>query len=385
MTYLNTDAVLNCDADSNPRIKKISISKNNGVLQLIKYNKNSLRNQEDFDTYKLFRSMVFFNDRLMSISPGKSMNYELFKDKYVSTECYAEEFVEGTMINVYYSAEENEWHISTRSNLGANNVYFTKGKVEKENTFANMFYDVCTDCNVNIELFPKNYCYSFVIQHPNNRIVKRIREKRLYLIEVNEIEDNNHFNKITDLSELNEVFLQNKMTVHFPEKYEFETFEDLEMEVTKFETFEEVGIMIHSKTDNMRTKIRNPKYECVRRLRGNQPKLEYHFLELKKNNKTDEYLKYYDEDTPFFNKYNKKLNEFSNGLLFHYIDCFIRKSRHLREFPFEYKNHLYQLHENYKQQRKKISKRIVNEYIKQLEVPKLMFSLNYRFRPQELS
>ena len=118
----------------------------------------------------------------------------------------------------------------------------------------------------------------------------------------------------------------------------------------------------------------------MRRLRGNQPKLEYHFLALRKENKTDEYLKYYDEDAPFFNIYNKKLNEFSNILLIHYIDCFIKKTRHLREFPFEYKSHLYQIHENYKQTREKICKRVVNEYVERLEVPRLMFSLNYKFR-----
>lgn len=380
MTYLNIDSVLNCDADSNPRIKKISIVKNDGVQQLIKYNKNSLRNEEDFDKYKLFRSMVLFNDKLLSVSPGKSMNYEKFKETYSPDECYAEEFVEGTMINLYYSTEESEWQISTRSNLGANNVYFTKGKIEKEHTFSSMFYDVCNSCNVNVELFPKNYCYSFVIQHPNNRIVKRIDDKRLYLIEVNEIEDNNHFNRVTNLSELSDLFFQNKMEVSFPEKYKFDSFDELETMTNNYDSFEEVGIMIHSKKDNMRTKLRNPKYEQVRRLRGNQPKLEYHFLTLKKENKTDEYLKYYDEDTPFFIKYNKKLNEFSNGLLFHYIDCFIKKTKHLREFPFEYKNHLYQLHENYKQTREKICKRVVNEYIRNLEVPKLMFSLNYKFR-----
>jgi hypothetical protein len=380
MTYLNIDSVLNCDADSNPRIKKISITKNNGVQHLIKYNKNSLRNQEDFDTYKLFRSMVLFNDKLLSVSPGKSMNYERFKETYCSSECYAEEFVEGTMINLYFSPDESEWQISTRSNLGANNVYFTKGKIEKEHTFSSMFYDVCKSCNINIELFPKNYCYSFVIQHPNNRIVKRIDEKRLYLIEVNEIEDNSHFNKIINLSELSDIFFQNKMKIFFPEKYKFDLFEDLETMANNYDTFEKVGIMIYSKKDNMRTKLRNPKYEHVRRLRGNQPKLEYHFLTLKKENKTDEYLKYYDEDTPFFIKYNKKLNEFSNSLLIHYVDCFIRKTKHLREFPFEYKNHLYQLHENYKQTREKISKKVIDKYIERLEVPKLMFSLNYKYR-----
>jgi len=380
MTYLNIDSVLNCDTDSNPIIKKISITKNNGVQNLIKYNKNSLRSQEDFDTYNLFRSMVLFNDKLLSVSPGKSMNYERFKGKYYPSECYAEEFVEGTMINLYYSIDESEWQISTRSNLGANNVYFTKGKIEKKHTFSSMFYDVCDSCNVNIELFPKNYCYSFVIQHPNNRIVKRISEKRLYLIEVNEIEDNNNVNKVNNLCELSDLFFQNKMIVSFPEKYKFDSFEELEILANNFDSFEDVGIMIHNKNDNARTKLRNPKYEWVRRLRGNQPKLEYHFLALRKENKTDEYLKYYDEDAPFFNIYNKKLNEFSNILLIHYIDCFIKKTRHLREFPFEYKSHLYQIHENYKQTREKICKRVVNEYVERLEVPRLMFSLNYKFR-----
>ena len=85
------------------------------------------------------------------------------------------------------------------------------------------------------------------------------------------------------MSELSDIFFQNKMEVSFPEKYKFDSFDELETMTNNYDSFEEVGIMIHSKNDNMRTKLRNPKYEHVRRLRGNQPKLEYHFLTLKMN------------------------------------------------------------------------------------------------------
>ena len=52
-----------------------------------------------------------------------------------------------------------------------------------------------------------------------------------------------------------------------------------------------VGAVV--KCNGVRTKIRNPTYENVRLLRGNQPKLQYRYLMLRSNQKVSEYLKYY--------------------------------------------------------------------------------------------
>lgn len=378
LEILNT--ILHSDNQNNHIIKTIDFNNDFGIIKLLKYNKNSLRSEDDFESFGLLRSMIFFNDKLKGVSPGKSMEFNEFIGKYDVTECTAEEFIEGTMINLCYIEETNKWQISTRSNIGANNIYFTKGKFKSENTFANMFEDACIECNIQFDKLPKKYCYSFVLQHPNNRIVKPIIDKRIYLIAAYEVKDNFEVENIDIAVELSNIILENNMRIDYPKKINFQTFEELTQIVENENNYENVGIMIHDKNRTIRTKIRNKLYEKVRRLRGNQPKLEYHFLELNKTGCIEEYLKYFKEDEVEFSKYEKKVDEFSNNLIKQYVDCFIKKTQHLKEFPFEFKGHLYELHENYKKTKKKICKTVVNNYIKSIQPAKLMHSINYKYR-----
>ena len=52
------------------------------------------------------------------------------------------------------------------------------------------------------------------------------------------------------------------------------------------------GVVIKT-DDGARYKFRNPNYEHVRHLRGNQPKLQYQYLVLRQSGKVKEYLQYY--------------------------------------------------------------------------------------------
>ena len=54
-------------------------------------------------------------------------------DKIINTnEWYAEEFVEGTMINLFYSEKGKAWEIATKSTVGGNVTFFSP-KNPKEN------------------------------------------------------------------------------------------------------------------------------------------------------------------------------------------------------------------------------------------------------------
>ena len=64
------------------------------------------------------------------------------------------------------------------------------------NTFRYMFNQVCDEIGFNMNDLNKDYCYSFVMQHPRNRIVKVIKSMKLYLVDVYEIIDNKTINII---------------------------------------------------------------------------------------------------------------------------------------------------------------------------------------------
>ena len=50
-----------------------------------------------------------------------------------------------------------------------------------------MFLDTCNKMNISFDKFEKNRVYSFVLQHPDNKIVSNITEQKLILANVYEI------------------------------------------------------------------------------------------------------------------------------------------------------------------------------------------------------
>ena len=64
-----------------------------------------------------------------------------------------------------------------------------------------------------------------------------------------------------------------------------------------------MGIIVKNSRTGERTKFRNPIYEEVRHLRGNQPKLQYQYLTLRHSGKLPEYLKFYPESKAEFSVY----------------------------------------------------------------------------------
>ena len=73
--------------------------------KIIKYNKenyNKLSNEEQ-SKYSWLRSIIFdSDDNLLVLAPAKSVNYDFFKQHNNVDQCYAEDFIDGTMINLYY-------------------------------------------------------------------------------------------------------------------------------------------------------------------------------------------------------------------------------------------------------------------------------------------
>ena len=65
-----------------------------------------------------------------------------------------------------------------------------------------------------------------------------------------------------------------------------------------------------------------------------------------------------------------------------YISCFIRKEKPLKEYEFEYKSHMYKLHDKYKTElkpnKKNIDKKFVIDYVNSLHPAQQMMIINYK-------
>jgi len=366
---------------------KLKTWKFGGVnYHILKYDKEWLA-RENEKTIGLLRSVIFKDDgTIVCFAPPKSQNTENIKitseDQYVS-----EQFVEGTMINMFYESENSSWQIATRTSVGGKLNFYMENGFKSEETFSSMFEEIVSDVCPNLrEKLNQNYMYSFVIQHPRNRIVKPVVEKRLYLVEIYEIDGLNVKSKNDKMEDLVKDLANLKLPKRLPVKSGEELNQCKETCASMNTKYSTVGVIIKDKEGN-RYKFRNPNYEHVRRLRGNQPKLQYQYLALRQEGKIAEYLKYYPEQKRVFNEYRNLMHDYTNQLFENYMKCYVKKERELKTFPENYRTHMYKLHhEHYiptlMPKKEGINKTFVINYFNAIHPAKQMFVLNYSKRAQ---
>jgi len=367
-------------------------TKANEKYQIIRYNKDFL-SYDLFSTFGLLRSVVLSQSKIVSFAPPKSITAETFMTRYPTKNdnIIAEEFVEGTMVNVFYDnnySANGGWQISTRNTVGAN-VSFYKGASKK--TFNEMFNEACIRNNFMISTLNSNYCYSFVLQHPENRIVTPFHSPQLYLIAVYEIVQKNNEIYVTeqDMKDVKNLGMWNYTGIKFPFKYEFSKYSEL---IDKFGSantpYDTVGIIIKNLETGERTKIRNPIYEEVKSLRGNQPKLQYQYLCLRHSGRVAEFLNYYPESKPDFSKYRDHVHMFTDTLFKNYIGCYVHKEKPLKEYSHQFRTHMYNIHQifinNLKPQNLFVTNTVVIKYVNQLHPSLLMYCLNYNMRKRSI-
>jgi hypothetical protein len=329
----------------------------------------------------LFRSVIVNNNnKIISFSPPKSFNYESFKNKHKQiSDVTIEEYIEGTMINLFWN--QTEWDISTKSTVGAKIIFFQNE--DKLITFRHMFNEVCNDVNLQFDSLNEDYCYSFVMQHPKNRIVIPLYDKKLYLVKVFKLDNEKY--KIYDVDKLDIYTNYFKDTkVELPIKKKYDSYESLTNEYSTMNTpYDILGLMLYSKNGD-RSKIRNPSYEYVRKLRGNQPKLLYEYLSLRKTGKMKDFLKYYPEYKNQFNEYRQQLHQYTTTLYINYVNCYMNKEKPLIEYPTEYRTNMFHLHKNYidnlKDNKKHVNFKLVCEYVNDLHQSQQMHCLNYNIK-----
>jgi len=363
--------------------------------KVVRYDKEFLA-LDLIPTYGLLRSVILNKEnRVVSFAPPKSLHSDTFIKKYLdkTNDIVAEEFIEGTMINIFWDScigIGGSWEIATRNKVGAKS-YFYKNKSGK--TFREMFMDCCKANGLDYELLNKNLCYSFVMQHPDNRIVVPFSKPQLYLVQVCEIVNtadgsaNVFIHNMEDVKKMGAWSLTN---IKFPEIYEnWNKYSDLVDTYASMNTsYDVVGVVIRNCATNERCKIRNPVYEEVRQLRGNQPKLQYQYLCLRKEGKVGDFLKFYPECKKEFSAFRDQVHLFTNTLFKNYISCYIKKEKPLLEFPGQYRVHMFTIHQKYMNELKEknlyVTNSVVIEHVNSMHPSKLMFCLNFSMRKRAI-
>ena len=370
-------------------LKSKKFTHNGLQYNVLKYNKNLMK-EEEISSTGLFRSVILYDGKIRAFSPPKSIDKVKYMNAYSPRDGFAEEFIEGTMINVFFMPElgdEGEWEISTRSGVGGRMTYFQNGAINAEDTFRYMFLDASSKANLVFDQLDRNFCYTFVMQHPNNRIVAPFYETNIYLVAAYQIDNDTY--TITEIPRQQQIDMVASTKVKIPGRFDFDCYDELREKWASGNTdYKTVGIMIKNKTTGERTKIRNPNYEQVRQLRGNQPKLQYHYIALRQQGKVSEYLKYFGEAKKPFSEFRKHIHTFTNQLHQNYIDCYVKKNQPLVEYPDQYKPHMYSLHAKYLNELcssgRYITRRCVVDYVNSLPPARLMFTLNFSMRKRQV-
>jgi len=366
---------------------------NNQQYKVIRYNKNVLCN-EYISTYGLCRSIILNkNNKVIGFSPPKSIPSEEFILKYnsLSEDVVAEEFIEGTMMNVFWDPDcglTGCWEISTRNCVGAETSFY---KYKNAKTFRTMFLEALTSCNLNLDYLNKDFCYSFVLQHPENRIVVPFYKPQLYLVSVYTIIQNKDLINVypCNMKNVKECAVWTNTSVKFPETYEIRSYSDLIEKYASMNTsYNILGVVFYNVKTGERCKIRNPVYEQVRQLKGNQPKLQYQYLVLRKEGRVGEYLTYYPETKKIFSQFRDQLHLFTKTLYSNYVSCYIKKEKVLLEYPEQFRCHMFNLHQFFlndmREKKLFVNITFVVKYVNDLHPSQQMFSLNYQMRKRNV-
>lgn len=377
---------------ANNQVNDVDITKKKHKnFTIIKYDKEKCL-PSHYYRVGFMRSMVIDRDlnKIVCVGPNKSIPVDEI-EQYSSTQkgdddgINYEEFVDGVMINVFWDETNNAWQYATRSNIGADIRFYLQS--EGNMTFRAMFEEALKEDAIVLNVLPKSYCYSFVLQHPLNRIVAPVEKPRAVLVEAHCITDTiitiyPHGNNEDDM-ELREII--DTYRIPIPEKYHYATRKEaVDNHATRNTDFACVGIILKNYHTGWRAKIRNPVYEDVKQLRGNIPKLQFLYLTLRHSGNVSKYLRFFKEHSDEFEKYRKQVHSFTHNLYVNYVDCFIKKKAHVNTYPHQYKVCMTTLHTLYLDmlmpRGKHIHKGVVINFFNEMPPQRQMYLLNYNYR-----
>lgn len=388
------------------------------VYSILKYATGTLKCDE-LQTLGLLRSVVLdVNGKILAYSPPKCVDPSPLTGRFSDDHIIVEEFVEGTMINVFYHRpngqdEGAEWEMATKSCVGANIVFHSvqpslakaepakpaepekpaeptepTEPTEPKKTFRRMFLECMNEAKLNFDALQKDCSYSFVMQHPNNHIVRDIATPTLYLIAVYKIDNealtveeqcrNEHLDRINAST--------NQCTsVRLPLQYDCIGLSELREIYTSLNApYDFPGLVCRQRSTGERFKFRNPNYERIKNLHGNEPKLQFQYLSLRQQGKVKEYLKLHPEHAVAFQKFRDQMHAYTNQLFANYIGCHVKKERPFAEYPAEFKTHIFRLHERYlnelREKKEHITLGQTIAYVNGLPPSHQIYALNYGVR-----
>ena len=339
---------------------------------LVNYDKKIMQKRVDDGYEKYVRSVVLNADRkIVCFSPPMCEHVPRSKDDSgiknvldLSKVKYAEEFVEGTMVNLFYnpSNDVQGWEFSTRNVVSPAEKRGNSSGVVDKKCFRRMFLEACAAVGFKFDDLPKEYSYSFVLQHPDNMIVAPVKSMALYIVAVYYIDGTTVYEmdrSVVNWSEFS--------SVRHPARFGLLNGEEdfqkiINVWASNNSLYYYPGVMFRTH-EGARYKFRNPNYEFIKNAKGNVEKSRFVYLHLKKLKKLQSHFDRFPENELEYFRHSTNFYNYMHNLHKNYMDCYIYKKKALKEFAVEYKKNMFQLHEHYKTVLKASGKRVNMEVV----------------------
>ena len=273
----------------------------------------------------------------------------VFSDFEILDNCEIEELHDGTMINLFY---HNEWLMSTRSDIGCNNRW------NNRKSFREMFNE-CVDWK-NYEHLNKDYCYSFLMKHRDNRNVSIVENNTVLLVEV------------YDMKTLQKIRVDTMIPI-----IQTDNLHELivNLNIENFNTFSWKGITV--KRNGKRYNYINELFKQVESLNINSNNLLYSFVDLRKQNKISDFLRFYPEYKKKFDEYENAFNKLIVSLHDSYKSVHIYRTLKRDDCDFQLRPLIYDVHGNYLRTKENTTKLVIKKYIDSLSSERVVFVLKY--------
>jgi hypothetical protein len=326
-----------------------------------------------------FRSVVWdvIKNLPVSVAPFKSEEGEGLPTTGDPTVGFRiERFIDGVMICGFYDNYNNLWRFHTRSTLNANCRFYSQTK-----SFRQMFEEAVTQNNTTwlafLDGLDKTVNYTWVLQHPENRIVVAVPTPRIYCVQKWMIQEHGIPIRRTDTS------------MYDVQAVTITTWGDLLLKtVSENAQFKHnfQGFVVKNLVNNGRWKIRGEAYNRVRKLRGNSARRDFLWLSLWRSGTLRDYLTLYPEERNSANAIVEKWKQITNTVYHIYADVFKVHSMQKAAIPPKFRPFVFGLHNLYinelKSQSRSVDWKTALQYMNSRDTAQALYAINWEVRQQ---
>ena len=209
--------------------------------------------------------------------------------------------------------------------------------------------DACIKNGIEFDTLDQRYCYSLVLQHPDNPLVCSIQDPKLYLIAVYSIDNST----LTVTRHPRSVIDWKSIGFKLPRDYMsglsdpvFHGIRNRYANPNGVTPYRIMGVVINAAGGaGWSFKLRNPAYESAKHapLESNK-RILYEYCNLRRTHDISAHLKMYPEDEPKFTEFRDKIISFTKLLYSSYIECFVAKKQPLIDYGGYLRPHMYRMH-----------------------------------------